>query len=217
MKNSIVEFSANKFAFEVGMSAVDMICNFIKSVPRIMQIQLVNYFRRDSSDEILNYVDLTEEREIGVNPRWIRRNELSVERLEKEIDDTVMNVAVASKLMVEKSRRVYLPMLDLECDQNEENEEKIQEFQKVLNNRMGFNGGLLLDSGNSYHYYGLTCLAKEEWLNFFNYSELVLGNLLDLKFIPLARFKKNIVLRVSPKKEESSLVDVTTPRLIEIL
>ncbi len=72
------------------------------------------------------------------------------------------HLGIASLVKIKSGRISHIPMIDFNCGYAIENLLKIEKTLHVL----GQNKGFLLESGKSYHYYGIGLLSVEGWVDF---------------------------------------------------
>ena len=112
------------------------------------------------------------------------------ERLFKLPDDFVL--AASSKVKLKDGRLAHLPMIDFKCSPTRQNIELAKEaFQKI-----GQTDGVLLNSGNSFHYYGQTLMDETEWRNFLGHC-LLLSDFIDTRYVGHALINNECRLRLS--------------------
>jgi hypothetical protein len=71
-------------------------------------------------------------------------------------------LAVCSKVKLESGKLCHIPMLDFLCPCSEQNEESLLRMLKEIGER----SGVLVNSGRSYHYYGIRLLGRDDWVRF---------------------------------------------------
>lgn len=137
--------------------------------------------------------------------------EVRATRLDRDFLDAVRNnipsgsvLAICSRCTDRRGREVHIPLLDLRCPPSPENE-------RILGaalTRVHAPGGLLLESGRSYHFYGKSQLNPDEWRQFMARA-LLLHPFVDSRYVAHRLLAGQAVLRVStcPRKP-------TEPRLV---
>lgn len=75
----------------------------------------------------------------------------------------------------------FIPLLDFSCAITDRNRDFLTEQLDDLVALEGTGGGFLLETTNSYHYYGMTPLNFERWLSFLGRSLLMVPRAEDLK------------------------------------
>jgi hypothetical protein len=88
-------------------------------------------------------------------------------------------------------RRYHIPMMDFRCPKGLENLSRIKELLKAI----GEEEGLILDSGRSYHYYGINPMSEKEWLAFL--GSCLLSGLVDERYIGHRLKDRCGILRIS--------------------
>lgn len=127
--------------------------------------------------------------------RGLPRGEVSYGRLRRlsERFPSPNILGIASKVLLKDGTLAHIPMMDLDCKKTEENLEIAVE---ALSHHQGF----VLDSGRSYHFWGLALLNQDEWLKFLDYcarQRLKDGSLMfDEIHIELSKERGFSVLRI---------------------
>ena len=67
--------------------------------------------------------------------------------------------ALSSRMRLEDGRDVHIPLIDFDCSCSSRNLRYIAQALNVLDKT----GGVILSSGQSYHYYGNSLLTLDEW------------------------------------------------------
>ncbi len=110
-------------------------------------------------------------------------------------------VAVSSKvkLVGEREREAYIPVMDYGCLVSPENQRRVVE--DVQNRQQQ---GYILDSGGSYHFLGRRLMTKDQWQEFLNGY---MGNpLVDSKFIKFAQRLGYGSLRISHRNRSAAWI-----------
>lgn len=99
-------------------------------------------------------------------------------------DKPTFGLSVAANEIINLHSRVmtsngylHIPMMDLDCPISEENFEKVKEYASAL----GL-GGVVLQSGRSYHYYGFHLLGEKSWVEEF-IAPSMLAEVCDRRYI----------------------------------
>jgi len=101
-------------------------------------------------------------------------------------------LAASSKVRLKDGSVAHIPMIDFKCAPTQENVDLAREaFAKI-----GQTDGVLLNSGNSFHYYGQTLLSENEWLTFLGHS-LLLSDFIDTRYVGHALINGECRLRLS--------------------
>lgn len=84
------------------------------------------------------------------------------------------NLGLVSLVQLENKKRKHIPMVDFCCLCSEENLQKVVDTLYVLGEKEGF----ILESGNSYHYYGCRVFNQRRWRNFIQQCQKydIIGN-----------------------------------------
>jgi hypothetical protein len=128
---------------------------------------------------------------------WLEEVVNMVEKKEKE------NLGIKSIVELEDGSARHIPMIDFCCPCSPKNEQKIVRILSFLKQDKGF----LLESGNSYHYYGIRLLTEAEWQVFMGQLRMI--NIVG-RIWPSLQLRQNFsVLRVS-----ISLVKPVLPKVI---
>ncbi len=114
-------------------------------------------------------------------------------------------IGLCSRCELAHGQSAHLPMLDLQCEPSPQLVESIVDCMKLL----GLATGMLVESGRSYHVYGLPLLSEAEW-NEFMYTALLLYPLVDPRWIGHRLLDRAGVLRINAGGGK-----VLTPTVIE--
>lgn len=90
-------------------------------------------------------------------------------------------LALYSRCQNTNMRELHIPMMDFRVKSGEANAHHLSLLSAALQ-RLGQRQGVLLDSGNSYHYYGLELLTQSQWRRFMA-ACLLLDPLVDVRYI----------------------------------
>jgi hypothetical protein len=93
----------------------------------------------------------------------------------------------------------HIPMLDFKCEVSDRNSKIIETFLKKINQP-----GYLLNSGNSYHFYGKQLMNKEEWLKL-NYQALLMVPYVDQRYIAHRLLSGFSVLRINKTENKPTV------------
>jgi hypothetical protein len=85
---------------------------------------------------------------------------------------------VRSELRLESGKTALLPMLDFTCPCRGENARAIRKLVKLA----GSPAGVLVRSGRSYHFYGVTLFSEKEWTRFLALS-LLFAPITDSRYV----------------------------------
>lgn len=172
--------------FELGMTASEVVARIIKINPQIRSMFFEIYTPLPRlKDERAGGASISLERLLFHNPKeteeaiLLERDRITLEQLKKMLNGLVINrsLAVASCVkLFSASETFHLPMMDFRCEVLPENLATVINFLRLIKKR-----GVVLDSGRSYHYYGLKPISEKDWLKF-------LGQCLLFKGYASARF-----------------------------
>lgn len=163
-------------------SAFEVVVNVIESNPLIDCLTLVTYTEASNWHERQlqsNGPEVTvalEGLRQDCHPRILRkvsRNEFSVDYLRgftKGLADHQL-LGVTSRVSLLGGAEAHIPMMDFSCDISDENSEILVRLLKDIHKKKGF----LLESGRSYHYYGIGLLTEVEWRIFLGKCLLMSG------------------------------------------
>ncbi len=123
----------------------------------------------------------------------IPRTELRPElwkRLFELPEDFVL--AASSRVKLKDGSLAHLPMIDFKCAPTPQNIDLAKEAFAKINQT----NGVLLNSGNSFHYYGQTVMNEREWVDFLGHC-LLLSDFIDTRYVGHALINKECRLRLS--------------------
>jgi len=86
----------------------------------------------------------------------------------------------------------HIPMMDFMCPPSYENQQALSGLLRELNHGRGF----LLESGRSYHYYGLQILDERQWHVFLGKC-LLMSGFVDDRYVGHQLVDGHCVLRLS--------------------
>lgn len=101
-------------------------------------------------------------------------------------------LAVCSKCRLADGATVHIPMMDFRCKTSPENQKKVESALR----RMGQKRGYVLDSGRSYHYYGMDLMDEPAWIQFMGRC-LLLSPLVDSRYVAHRLIEGTCALRLS--------------------
>ncbi|WP_435875451.1 primase 1D-like protein [Nonomuraea fuscirosea] len=123
----------------------------------------------------------------------LKADKISSKELKKRIDmlDDNSVLALASRILLRDGGQAHLPMLDFRLKPTPAN---LTSTVRVVE-QLGL-GGVILDSGNSYHFYGLGLLAQAE-LQVFLAKALLFAPLVDHRWVAHQLIENSCLLRIS--------------------
>lgn len=102
-----------------------------------------------------------------------------------------------SRVFLNDGDEAHLPLLDFQCDVNEENTAALVDAMKM----MGQIHGTLVTSGRSYHYYGFDPMTLMAWRQFMARSVL-LAPLTDVRYLAHCLIEDLACLRIDPRPNQ---------------
>lgn len=84
-------------------------------------------------------------------------------------------LAIRSRVTTSANEQRYIPMLDFACEKSTASCSFLASLLHRINRQkeVGIEGGFLLETTNSYHYYGRTILPFDRWTKFIGFSLLL--------------------------------------------
>lgn len=135
--------------------------------------------------------------------------ESKVTELVKKAGSSSKALAIYSKCRVNSRNPHHIPMLDLHIEFKHGRRALDLIIEALL--KMDETDGVILESGKSFHYYGLRLMSEQRWRRFMSAS-LLLGPVADVRYIGhrLLAGKAALRLNKAPHKE-------TEPKIIACL
>jgi len=90
--------------------------------------------------------------------KWIKRTDLTDFLRDLNANTTI---GISSLCRLYDNKEVHIYMMDFACPKSDQNQNIIIKLLSHVEHK----GGILVDSGNSYHYYSLDTISKTEWHN----------------------------------------------------
>jgi len=160
-----------KEIFNLGMTAPEVVVKIIEVNPRISEV-LFKIFSppKNLSEELVPWIRTSLYRMVFHQPPGaedmlcLKREEITLQNLSRVVKKLAGEkvIAITSDLkLFDTDERFHIPMMDFDCEISCENLEKIQTFLKISDKK-----GVILQSGRSYHYYGIELIPEREWLMF---------------------------------------------------
>jgi len=170
-------------------SALDVVTAVVASNSDIAAVRFVQYPPAQTFKEIQERKALTADDELRRRLRHVDKTIREYVFSRREIADGLIGsvlsslpadnaLAVTSRVTLADGRMSHIPMIDFQCRNNSEN----LAYLRSAMLRLDTAGGFLLVSGNSFHFYGLTLLAHEDWVGFVGRS-LLLEPLVDVRYL----------------------------------
>lgn len=98
----------------------------------------------------------------------------------------------------------HIPMIDFNIEPSKENLKTVKNALKQI----GQEKGVILNSGRSYHFYGLALISEKDW-RFFIGQCLLLSPIIDARYIAHRLIDGECVLRLSPSRSKPKGPEVT--------
>jgi hypothetical protein len=89
-----------------------------------------------------------------------------------------LGLVVSSKVVLATKETAHIPMLDFRCPCSPGNARAIQKILSLL----GESRGILVESGRSYHYYGIELLSNSAWTRFMAQA-LLFAPIVDPRYV----------------------------------
>jgi len=193
----------------IGASCNELIKEILHSNKQIIRIKFKEYFYihrimdEDKKDKYDKFFDLTPE-EFFLGAELNRR----IKSLEAD-----WTIGILSKVVLKDFTEAHIPMMDFKCMPNPKNLQNVKEGLKtIVKEKKGF----ILETGESYHYYGVKLLSNDEWLDFMGKCLLTNGirdkeqteDLVDERYVGYRILARHCCLRITTDKEKTFLPKV---------
>ena len=174
----------------LGTSAVEALAYLIDSHLDIATVRCVEYSRGRISDDhnqekkIPPSQDVTERRlRHLVQDRkwhWLWRDDAVAGKLQERIYKLPVGraLAVTSRVTLHDHRKRHIPMVDFRCEPSYSYLKHITEWMSEIDDA----GGMVLQTINSYHYYGFSLLTDRQWEKFVGHSLLLVPDV-DVRYL----------------------------------
>jgi hypothetical protein len=144
--------------------------------------------RHDAEDEV--------ERRVQISAKNLSQEKL-VQMISALTDDRVL--ALYSNCELDTGEPAHIPMMDFRCPPNSDNLRRVELSMKAMGLR-----GAILESGNSYHFYGFELFGEDEWLDFMAKC-LLLSPLTDSRYVAHRLLGRACVLRISASNSKPTM------------
>ncbi len=207
--------------FEIGMTSVEALVEIIRVNLKRGSSGFKNEFiwfhtyapRKNTLDKRTNslprllFHDFSKSSRTGIKSESITVNSLNrwINLLDK---DKVLGIISELKISYSFTEiyPYHIPMMDFRCPKSPENLLRTKELLRTI----GQKEGVILDSGRSYHYYGINLLDERHWWGFL--ENCLSSKLADKRYIE-HRFKDRCsILRIS-----ACLLRPKIPTVVSIL
>jgi len=188
------------------LTSCEVVGHIVDSNPHIESLTLVTYHeglnwhelprRGEDSHFLMPLSGLEQDSGERILTRH-SRNEMSAETLrviaQSLRENQVLGLVSAVSLLDQGSR--HIPMMDFKCNPSTRNRDVLMLLLRKIGQRKGY----LLESGRSFHYYGIELLSEEEWQVFLGKC-LLMSDYVDDRYIGHQLVDGYCVLRLSAGK-----------------
>jgi hypothetical protein len=110
----------------------------------------------------------------------VLHSEVSVEKVDSLVRGLKAGfvLALSSKVQLKTGGFAHIPMMDFRCAPSPKNKAVVKRALKA----MGEDAGLLIDSGRSYHFYGVRLLSQDLWIRFLALG-ILFNPIVDARYI----------------------------------
>ena len=195
-----------------GASALEVVLSLVELYPRIASLTFIRYrvsptFKQLSRQAPLPFEQALKRRllhggkETGLHT--LARETLSPEEVQRLIDELPDStaLAVSSRVALNGNTSAHISLLDFQCAQSRRNLKRV----RLAMRRLSPEGGFILHSGNSYHFYGTSLLSNSSWREFVGRC-LLLEPLVDVRYLGHCLINGEAALRISPNRGSSPIV-----------
>jgi hypothetical protein len=178
-------------AVAVDMAAPAFVLALIRAIPPVQMVRFVSYAVTPSLSSRVSALGAAVNQDTIAHEALVHDTaerlayelpsaDLDEQRIDSLAADLGPDFALALTSLVTLSDRSsgHIPMLDLKCDTSLEAQRSVVELFR----RIGSPHGALLDSGQSYHYYGFEVVTESEWRVFLGKC-LLSALLVDTRYI----------------------------------
>lgn len=138
----------------IGASSIEVFTHIVRTNPQIARVNLWRYVYKPVQFE-----------EPGENPLWLTREQLFQGQRVKELIEGLpqdAQIGVFSKVLLESGEFTHISMMDFNQGKTKQGLNLVVERLK----RGKISSGWVLETGESYHYYGSQLLTEPEWIDF---------------------------------------------------
>lgn len=202
--------------FRIGMDVYEIISGIVKNT-EIFSISIVvyppsqNWSERSSKNSIKNTQrHIPGEHLLEVSTNEISPSLLSSLKSKTEEEEAIGLLSRVSILLNSPGsfRELHIPMIDFSCRISARNQKMIKQSMKEV----GEEKGAILESGRSYHYYGLSLMTEEDWHRFLGKCLLLPDNIIDSRYIGHSLLEGCCCLRISTTNLRDKI-----PRTVAVL
>ncbi len=189
--------------FPVGMSALELVPRLVKLHSKIASIKLVEYRLAPTFGEIERKTKISFEQGLtrrlrhgggNIRTHTVSEDCVTLEELGRIVEALRKDsgLAVSSQVILEAENEAHIPLIDFGCRRSHENLARVVIAMRAIDS----GGGVILNSGNSYHYYGRSLLTNREWREFLGKCLLV-ERLVDVRNLGHCLIDGEAALRIS--------------------
>ncbi len=205
---------------KVGSPAIKILKEIkrLSDIEKFMYVKYDPYHSSEDEDDNFTYGDLdgysitsdkiTEKNLLSISDKFYKKEKI---------------LGIASRVIMKDGSEAHIPMMDFGCPVEEENLIKIEQLM------IPFHGGFILESGNSYHFWGSQLMTKSEWQDFLDYCDEKNKNfqaslakweenLIEDNYIAACRFRGTCVLRIfNFLNPNTGVLEKDEPTVVKIL
>ncbi len=189
----------NKDIFKTGMTAIEVVAEIVRQNPKISALAFYIYEPR------LNVFEMTDRPSVARllfhdsatgRELWLKRGKITLDSINKLIVwlKKQQALGVLSKAISKRNEIFHVPMMDFaegSSPMPAHNLARVADFLKEA----GYNNGVVLFSGRSFHYYGNCLMNEREWRNFL--GDCLLSGLAGPRYVGHREKDGYGVLRIS--------------------
>ena len=190
-----------------GTKALGVIRNILRLQPDIAELYFWSY----------NYVP--QKSDEGGKPFWKTRQEILRSDFLKVLESELLGeeqVSLGSIVKIADGRILHIPMMDFCISKGTQGLETLKDRL----NKLGIKNGWILESGGSYHFYGLDLFEGDQWLDFLGsclltsivHSRDNIEQVADPRYIGHSLRRGCCALRVTSRGEKSFI-----PTVVDII
>jgi hypothetical protein len=186
------------------MSAIDVVSRLIDIHPDVASIKFIEYSLIPTFNQFARRTRVSFEQSLErrlqhggkeIKTYGLSREVISPRHLRQLISDLPKKgaLAVSSRVVLNNHEEAHIPLVDFQCMQSKRNLIHLTLAMRRINHM----GGVILNSGNSYHYYGISLLTDTEWRQYIGRC-LLLEPLVDVRYLGHCLLENEAAIRISP-------------------
>lgn len=196
---------------KVGHPSVQIVEEIADNFPEIKKFMYIIYDPwLSSSDEDDNFPNENTVYKKGIilNADLNKKNLLSIsDKFFKK--DRILGMA--SKIKMKDGSFAHIPMMDFGCEVKEENLDMIEKLMTPFH-------GFILESGNSYHFWGNQPMPEAKWVDFLNYCGEKGEDLIESNYIDACKNRGFCVLRIFSYSDSNvGILLKKEPKVVRVL